>query len=357
MTLLGFCDTMKSRSRKERMTMIYTILGKTGLRISRVGLGGIPIQRTDAEGTVKVIDACVESGINFIDTARGYTVSEEYLGAALVGRRDKFVLATKSMSRDYEGMKADIEKSLANLRTDHIELYQIHNIKSDADFDTVFGENGAYRALAEAKEAGKIGHIGATAHGKEAFARLITEFEDRIETVMFPYNIVENQGADLMEQCKEKNIGFIAMKPLAGGNITDATLAMKYIFSNPACTVAIPGMGDAAEVYQNAQAASLGDLTEEEREECAKIAAELGQSFCRRCGYCAPCPQGINVPSCFLFANYLRHYGLADWAKVRYSSLPATAKDCIGCGACEARCPYELPIREMLKLVKTDMGE
>ena len=337
--------------------MKYTTLGKTGLRISRVGLGGIPIQRTDVEGTKKVIAACLEKGINFIDTARGYTVSEEYLGQALVGCRDRFVLATKSMSRDYAGMKADIEKSLCNLQTDYVELYQIHNIKSDADFDTVFGENGAYRALAEAKAEGKIGHIGATAHGVEAFKRLITEFEDRIETVMFPYNIVENQGAELIAECAQKNIGFIAMKPLAGGNITDATLAMKYVLANPACTVAIPGMGDVEEVLQNAAAADFDALTDSELAECERIVADLGSNFCRRCGYCAPCPQGISVPSCFLFANYLRHYGLADWAKARYATMSATAKDCIGCGACESRCPYDLPIRQMLKQVAIDMGE
>ncbi len=337
--------------------MIYTLLGKTGLRVSRIGLGGIPVQRGDANDACAVIDACVETGINFIDTARGYTVSEEYLGQALRGRRDAFVLATKSMARDYASMKADIEKSLANLQTDYIELYQIHNIKSDADFDTVFGENGAYRALAEAKAEGKIGHIGATAHGVEAFARLITEFEGLIETVMFPYNIVEDQGANLISECERKGIGFLAMKPLAGGNIENATLAIKYILSNPACTVALVGMGNAEEVRKNATAAELGALTDADRAECAEIAAALGSEFCRRCGYCAPCPQGINVPSCFLFANYLRHYGLADWAKARYSSMSATAKDCIGCGACETRCPYDLPIRKMLADVKRDMGE
>ena len=337
--------------------MKYTTLGKTGLRVSVVGLGGIPIQRTDAEGTKKVIDACVEKGINYIDTARGYTVSEEYLGEALEGRREKFVIATKSMSRDYESMKADIETSLRLLRTDYIDLYQIHNIKSDAEFSTCFGENGAYKALCEARDAGKIGHIGATAHAVEALERLITEYEDKIETVMFPYNIVEDQGAALMKRCAEKNIAFIAMKPLAGGNIEDATLAMKYIFSNPDCTIAIPGMGDVQEVYQNADAAELGELTEADTLACAKLVSELGSNFCRRCGYCAPCPKGINIPSAFLFANYLRRYGLADWARSRYFSMSATAKDCVKCGTCETRCPYELPIRSMLARVAVDMGE
>jgi predicted aldo/keto reductase-like oxidoreductase len=337
--------------------MKYTTLGKTGLTVSAVGLGGIPIQRTDVGGVVAVIDACLETGINYIDTARGYTVSEEYLGAALEGRRERFVIATKSMARTYEGMKADIEKSLANLRTDYIDLYQIHNIKKDEEFELCFGENGAYRALAEAKAEGKIRHIGATAHATEAFERLITEYEDRIETLMFPYNIVENQGAELMKKCTEKNIGFIAMKPLAGGNLDDATLALKYILANPDCTIAIPGMGDAEEVYQNAAACGLGALTKEELAVCDEIRRELGQNFCRRCGYCAPCTVGIDIPSNFLFANYLRRYGLSDWAKARYATLKATAKDCVECGACETRCPYHLPIRSMLKQVAKDMGE
>lgn len=337
--------------------MQSVILGKTGLRISRIGLGGIPIQRTDLCGVRAVIDACVDTGIDFIDTARGYTVSEQYLGEALKGRRERFVLASKSMTRDYAGMKADIEKSLENLHTDHIELYQLHNLKSDADFETVFATNGAYRALEEAKAEGKIGHIGATAHGTDAFRRLITEFEDCVETMMFPYNVVEDQGVELMKKCAEKQIGFIAMKPLAGGNLSDAALALRFVLANPDCTVAIPGMGSAEEVYQNAAAADADGLTESELQRCKAIAAELGQNFCRRCEYCAPCPQGIRISSCFLFANYLRHYGLADWAKSRYFAMPVTAKDCVQCGRCEARCPYELPIRSMLKQVAHDMGK
>ncbi len=337
--------------------MTYTILGKTGLRISRVGLGGIPIQRTDARETKDVIHACMEKGINFIDTARGYTVSESYLGEALEDCRDAFVIASKSMARTREAMARDIDTSLANLRTDHIELYQIHNIKSDEDFNTVFGEGGAYEALCEAVEQGKIGHIGATAHSKDALSRLIHEFGDKIETVMFPYNIVENQGEALMREAKEKGIGFIAMKPLAGGNLDDASLAMRYVLANECCTVAIPGMGNVSEVMQNASAADAPPLTEEEKEKCAEIARTLGETFCRRCGYCMPCTQGINIPSAFLFANYLRNYGLADWAKARYAAMGKTAKDCIECGVCETRCPYELPIRKMMQKVKKDMGE
>lgn len=334
--------------------MRYTELGKTGLRVSVVGLGGIPVQRSDAENAVRLIDACVEESINFIDSARGYTVSEEYLGAALEGRRDKFVLATKTMARDYEGMKRDIDISLKNLRTDYIELYQMHNVK-DHEFEKVFGPGGAYEALLEAKAAGKIGHIGISVHKEDGFRRILEEYGDKVESVMFPFNIVETQGLELMKKCTEMGIAFIAMKPMAGGNLTDGSLAMKFILNNPDCTIAIPGMADVEEVRQNAAAAEAGPLTEEEQTQCAKLVQELGSSFCRRCGYCAPCPQGIDIPSNFVFANYLRNYGLGEWAKGRYHAMAHNADDCVKCGACESRCPYELPIRDMLAKVSEDM--
>lgn len=336
--------------------MKYTTLGKTGLQVSVVGLGGIPVQRTDKAEAVEIVNACMEQGINFLDTARGYTVSEEYFGEALKGKRDKWIIATKSMSRTYDAMKADIETSLKNLQTDYIDLYQFHNLKTDEDFAAAFGENGAYKALAEAKAQGRIRHIGATAHGLDAFARLLHEYDDKIETMMFPFNIVESQGAELMKECTEKNIGFIAMKPMAGGNLDDTKLALRYIFNNPDATIAIPGMGSAKEVLENASEEIFRPLTDADMEECVKIKKELGSQFCRRCGYCAPCPQGINIPQNFLLVNYLRKYGLAEWAKARYYAMPATAKDCIGCGACESRCPYDLPIREMLKKCAADMA-
>lgn len=335
--------------------MKYVTLGKTGLKVSVVGLGGIPIQRTDVHEAKEVVKECIAQGVNYLDTARGYTVSEEFFGEALKDVRKDWVIATKSMSRDYESMKRDIEISLKNLQTDYIDLYQIHNIKTDADFETVFGDNGAYRALLEAKEAGKILHIGATAHGLEAFERLITEYEDKIETMMFPFNIVESQALELMKQCTEKNIGFIAMKPVAGGNIDNVPLGLKYCLNNKDCTIVIPGMGNVEEVKQNCLATVFEELTESEKQECDAIRKELGTQFCRRCGYCAPCPQGIDIPSNFLFANYLRKYGLGDWAKQRYATLKATAKDCVQCGLCETRCPYDLPIRQMLVKVKEDM--
>ena len=335
--------------------MQYVTLGKTGLKVSRVGVGGIPIQRISKEECITLFDAVIEAGINYIDTARGYTVSEEYLGEALKGRRDRFVLATKSMARTCEGMAKDIEISLKNLQTNYIDIYQIHN-PNDAQLDTVLAPGGALEALLEAKAAGKIGHIGLTAHSLSVFERAL-EIEE-VETIMFPYNIVERQGEALIARCREKNVGFIAMKPMAGGALEDATLAMRYIVSNPAATLVIPGMYCADEVQQNVAAAqNTAPLTKEEQVRCSTIAAELGDHFCRRCNYCAPCTKGISIPSVLLFEGYLSRYGLENWARDRYASLNVKASACIGCGLCEQRCPYHLPIRQMLKSCADVFGE
>ena len=335
--------------------MEYRILGKTGLKISRLGFGGIPIQRIDAAGTKVLIQQLQAAGVNYIDTARGYTVSESYLGEALEGIREHFILATKSMSRTKEAMEKDIDISLANLRTDYIDLYQVHN-PSLSQLEQVMAPGGALEALLEAKATGKIGHIGLTAHALEVFEKALDC--DWVETIMFPYNIVESQGEALIKACAEKNIGFVVMKPLAGGAIEDASLALRYICANPDATVVIPGMAETKELEQNIAAVNnTAPLTKDELAAVEAIRSQLGTNFCRRCNYCQPCAAGINISGAFLFHGYLARYGLADWAKGRYDAMSVKASACIGCGACEKRCPYNLPIREMLKKVAADFGE
>ena len=335
--------------------MEYRILGKTGLKISRLGFGGIPIQRIDAEGTKTLMHQMKAAGVNFIDTARGYTVSEEYLGYALEGIREDFVIATKSMARTKDAMAADIDISLKNLRTDYIDLYQIHNATPE-QLQQVVAPGGALEALQEAKAAGKIGHIGLTSHSLDTF-KLALEM-DWVETFMFPYNIVETQAEKLIKACAEKNIGFIDMKPLAGGAIEDATLALRYICANDNVTVVIPGMADPAELEQNIAAASnVSPLSADEKAKILEVRNQLGTQFCRRWNYCQPCAAGINISGAFLFDGYLQRYGLADWARSRYATMDKKASDCIGCGACEDRCPYHLPIREMLTKVAEHFGE
>ena len=329
--------------------MEYRILGKTGLRISRIGFGGIPIQRIDAEGTKELIHYLHKAGVNYIDTARSYTVSEEYLGYALEGIRKDFVLATKSMARTKAGMAKDIEISLKNLRTDYIDLYRIHN-PSEKDLETVLAPGGALEALLEAKEAGKIGHIGITLHPVELFKTAVDL--SWAETIMFPYNLVETQAEDLIRTCAERNIGFIDMKPLAGGAIEDAALALRYVAANPNVTVVIPGMATIDEAKQNiAAVCDTAPLTDEEQAKIKTIRDSLGTQFCRRCNYCAPCTQGISIYTQFLLEGYYTRYNLKDWARARYDAQQKNASDCIGCGVCESRCPYDLPIRDMLKKV------
>ena len=334
--------------------MDYRILGKTGLKVSRMGFGGLPIQRADEAACREILTQLADLGVNYIDTARGYTVSEEYIGKALVGIRDKFILATKSMAKDKESMARDIDISLRNLQTDYIDIYQIHNPNREG-YEQIIAPGGALEALLEAKKAGKIGHIGFTNHYAEMI-ELVLE-TDWAETVMFPYNIVETQGEKLLALCKEKNVGFIAMKPLAGGAIEDAQLALRYVSACESVDVIIPGMDYPKQVQENYDAImDSAPLSGEEQAKIAAIRKDLGENFCRRCNYCAPCTVGIKIPTIFLFDGYLTRYGLPDWAKQRYETLDKHASDCIVCGDCEKRCPYHLPIRDMLLKVAERFG-
>lgn len=317
-------------------------LGNTNLLINEIGFGGIPIQKVNQDDVNKIIDVMEELGINFIDTARGYTISEVYLGNALKGRRNKFILATKSMSRDYEGMKNDIDISLKNLQTDYIDLYQCHNVGADDDI------TGALLALKEAKHDGKIKHIGITSHSLNYLNDIINDTE--FETIMFPYNIIETEAEDLFEKANQRNIGVIVMKPLAGGAIDNGPNALKFILNNPNISVVIPGMGSEKEVRENANALP-GEYSEKEVNYINRIRSELSEDFCRRCRYCLPCTVGIDIPGNFLIEGYFTRYNLKDWAKQRYEKLDVKADACIECGECETRCPYNLHIIEKLKKV------
>ena len=175
---------------------------------------------------------------------------------------------------------------------------------------------------------------------------------------MFPYNIVETQAEELIKKCTQRNIGFICMKPLAGGAIEDSKLALRYIAANDDVTVVIPGMAAESELTENI--ASVNDrtpLTDSEWESVGMIRDELGTNFCRRCNYCAPCSAGISIYGVLLMEGYYKRYNLKDWATQRYHAMTKTASDCIDCGICETRCPYNLPIRQMLKRVENLFGK
>ncbi len=330
-------------------------LGKTGYNIVSIGFGGIPIQRLAENEAINLIKLAKDQGMNFIDTARGYSNSESLIGKGIKGNRKDWVIASKSMAKDYQGMKKDIEISLNNLNCQYIDLYQVHNVRTMEQYNKIMGDNGAYKALEEAMEEGKIRAIGITSHDIGVLENIIET--DYFSTIQFPYNVVEKQAENLFKRAKERNIGVIVMKALAGGAITKGNLALRFVLENPNISVVIPGMDSIEQVRENAGVAkNLIPLEAEEREELKKLREELGSKFCRRCGYCLPCPENIDIPTQFLMEGYYTRYDLKEWASQRYASLSKKASDCIKCGICETKCPYDLPIRQMLEDVAKKMG-
>lgn len=332
------------------------ILGQTNLEVSVIGFGGIPIQRVGNHMSIELLKEAYSQGINFIDTARGYNESEKLIGNALneIGR-ENFYLATKSMKRDYNGVLEELETSLANLMVDTIDLFQFHNVKNLEELNIVMGKDGALKAIKEAKLKGKVKEIGITSHSPELLDKAIDTGE--FSTIQCPYNAIENQAEELFKKAKENNIGVIVMKPLAGGAIREAELAIRYIVNNPNISVVIPGMDSIQQVKENANIGiNIKELTKEENEKLFQEADSLGTEFCRRCGYCLPCPEDIDIPSQFLMEAYYTRYDLKEWAKSRYDAMNYKASHCIECGICETKCPYDLPIRNMMKNVAKTLG-
>lgn len=330
--------------------MEYRKLGRTNLNVSRMGIGGIPLQRFDEENAKEILLKAKELGVNFIDTARGYTVSEKLLGYALknVGR-DNFILATKGRGRSYEDIKLDIEASLKDLQTNYIDLYQCHCLSTIKDIDTVFSSNGALKALKEAKKEGKIGHYGFSAHLSE-IAQKVMEY-DEFETIQFAYNYVETQNKDILLKAKEMNLGTIIMKPVCGGAANNVDLSLRFNLLEESVDTVIPGVDNAKQLEENCRiiANEVKAFTKEEESIIKADKELLGNNFCRKCEYCMPCPVGISIPNIWLLEGYYSRYDLKDWAKDRYNALSVKGDSCIECKQCEEKCPYNLPICDMVK--------
>lgn len=328
--------------------MQFRKLGRTGLNVSVIGMGGIPVQRIGTQDAVRVIEEAFALGVNFIDTARGYTDSEAKFGEVLPKYRDNVIVATKSMARTKDDMAGDIEKSLKDLKLDYIDIYQMHNVKDEVSLKKVLEPGGALDALKQAREKGKIRHIGITGHIPAVLVKAVSTGE--FDTVQFPFNPVETSGLDeLIPLSQKMNIGRIAMKPFAGGAIKKSILSLRYILDHGLTTV-IPGMDTIDQVKENVLAGEqTKPLSEDEMTELLAETSDLGGKFCRRCEYCQPCPRGIDIPTVFLLDGYWTRYGLQQWAVDRYKPLGVKASECTGCGECEAKCPYQLPVREMLK--------
>lgn len=329
-------------------------LGRTGMEVAAISFGGLPIQRCSMAEAGPVLNAALEAGINFIDTARAYTDSEAKIGEHISSRRQEYFLASKSMARDKNAMAKDIAASLEQMKTDCIDLYQIHNIKARPDLDAVMAPGGALEALKEAQQAGKIRFIGVTGHSIPLLIEAIKSNE--FSTVQVPFNCIETGALDeLFPLADSLDIGKIVMKPLGGGQITQVDLALRFILEHD--VVAIPGMDEVRHVQENLAACkNFRPLSETERVQLAQEVEIIGKNFCRRCGYCLPCAVGIDIPQLFIFHLQYERYGMKNAVPGRYAGMKVKASECIDCGLCETRCPYDLPIRERLKRVAADLG-
>jgi predicted aldo/keto reductase-like oxidoreductase len=328
--------------------MRKVVLGKSGLEVSAVGLGGIPIQRIGVEDAVRVVRHALTLGVTFIDTASGYSDSQQKIGAAIRGRRDGLVLATKSGDRTRDGVLRDVERSRQEMGADVIDLYQLHGVSDRPAWEKVKGPGGALEGLLEARGAGHVAHIGVTSHHLGLTLEMVEH--PAFETVQFPFNLVTSEPANqLIPKARELGLGFIVMKPLCGGQYDNARLAMKFLNGYPDL-VPIPGIERVEEIEEIVSLVeSRATLQGAERAEAEAIAASLGKLFCRRCGYCQPCPQGVAITLAMTFDGALKRMPPERLAE---SWAPAVAKvpdQCIACGECEKKCPYHLPIIETIK--------
>lgn len=322
-------------------------LGRTGLLVSRVAMGGIPIQRPSQEEAMKIIHRVLDLGVNMIDTSIAYGDSEIRIGEGVKERRDEVILATKGSWISKERVSECIDASLTRLQTDYIDLWQMHNIRDPEAFEQVTAQGGAIEAAQEAIESGKIHHLGFSTHNLDT--AIMGVESGLFETVQFPLNFIAREATGELVQLAEKHdVGFIGMKPFAGGNITDARLAIGYalLFDN---VVPDPGIQHVEEIEEIARLVEEGImLSQDDLDVMDKTRDELGSRFCRQCMYCMPCPNGVEIWLLTYMKNLFR---LWPQEKVieSFGDRAVTAENCIQCGICEIRCPYGLPIRELIQ--------
>ena len=326
--------------------MRYLQLGKTGLTVSEVGFGGIPIIRLETGEAVQVLQRAFERGITFYDTANMYLDSEDKMGRALEGRRHQVVLATKSMKRDRPGVEADIQQSLRLLRTDYLDLFQFHQVSQEADYQAITGPVGALEGVRIAQEAGKIRHLGVTSHNLEMAVRLVKT--GLFSVIQFPFSFIEDAAAqELHPLARERRMGILAMKPFCGGLVDNARVAFKFLRQFPE-VIALPGWDSVARVDEVVDFFEVeNEVTAADLAEMARYREELGDQFCRRCEYCQPCPQGVMITPAMMFGIVAHRMGAAKAAGFA-TKIMESVRNCLECGECAERCPYNLPIPEII---------
>ena len=327
--------------------MDLVVLGKTGLTVHKNGFGALPVQRVSKKEAVYLLQKAFYNGINYFDTARVYSDSEEKLGAAFEYTRERIVISTKTAAQDAAGMRRDLEESLRRLKTDYIDIYQFHN----PAFCPKPGDgSGLYEEALKAKEEGKIRHIGITNHRLAVAKEAIDS--GLYETLQFPFSyLASDKDLEVVKQCGEAGMGFIAMKGLAGGLIHNSACAYAYMAQPQFAHVApIWGIQRESELdeflsYQECPL-QLDDLM---RAEIEKDREELSGGFCRGCGYCMPCPVGIEINNCARMSLMLRRAPKEGWLSPAWQEKMKRIEDCLHCGQCMKKCPYGLNTPQLLE--------
>lgn len=326
--------------------MDKVILGKTGLEVSKNGFGALPIQRISKKDAVYLLQKAFYNGINYFDTARAYSDSEEKMGAAFEYTRERIVISTKTAAQTADGFWKDLEESLRQLKTDYIDIYQFHN---PAFCPKPGDESGLYDAALKAKEQGKIRHIGITNH-RIAVAREAIE-SGLYETMQFPFSyLAAEPDLEIVEMCRKADMGFIAMKALSGGLINHSDLAYAYMAQRQFDHVA-PIWGIQRESELDEFLSYQACPPELDQDRLAQIEAdrtELTGDFCRGCGYCMPCPAGIEINNCARMSLLLRRSPSDGWLTEEWQEKMKKIEGCLHCGQCMKKCPYSLNTPELL---------
>lgn len=325
--------------------MKKVVLGKTGITTIQNAFGALPIQRVSDEYAVKLLRRAYEGGFTFFDTARAYSDSERKIGLAFSDMRDKITIASKTMSVTPEGIKRDLEASLKFLNTDYIDIYQVHN---PAFCPKLNDGTGVYETLLEAKKEGKIRHIGLTNH-RLHIAREAVE-SGLYETLQFPFcYLATDKEIELVKLCKEHNVGFVAMKALSGGLITNSAAAYAYIsqFDN---VLPIWGIQRDSELEEFISYISdTPEMNAKMTEMIEKDRKELLGDFCRGCGYCMPCPVGIEINNSARMSQLIRRSPSQNWLTPEWQEKMLKIESCLNCNKCASQCPYGLDTPALLR--------
>ena len=325
--------------------MSKIMLGSTGIEIEKNGFGCLPIQRVSREEAARLLRRAADGGINYFDTARAYSDSEEKMGFAFAGMRDKVVIATKTHAQTGAELREHLETSLKMLGTDYIDVYQFHN---PAFVPRPGGEDGLYDAALEAKKQGKIRHIAITNH-RLPVAREAVE-SGLFALLQFPYSYLSGpQERELADKCREKGMGFVAMKGMAGGLLRDETAAAVWMAQQEG-VVPIWGVQHEWELEQFLSCVpDAPAMTEEYRALIEKDRAELTGDFCRSCGYCMPCPVGIQISQCARMSLLLRRMPAAEYLTDYWQGEMKKIENCLHCNQCASKCPYGLDTPRLLQ--------